>query len=393
MIISQHPHSTRCPGARRWERPVAVHGFVRTWVGAFATVGLIASAHAAVNINQQGLTGAWANAATSGQGMVIELFPDLLSVGNGYIFGSWYTFDTTAGGADHGRWYTYQASVIEGTSQADVIIYRSTGGTFATLGGTTTTRVGSGTIAFDSCTSGTFTYVFEDGRSGTIPLGRLMMNAACEGAVDPPPPINRDFGLSGTWADMATSAQGMVIEVNPRNANVFLGWYPMSRMVRVTPAANAGSPRSIRTHWVIATSFWTPTRRPAECSIRTRPRRPCLSAARTSGTPRARVRNSTIRSPAATSKVVAARCTCRVLRERRPIARSDVGNRPDGAIGHRRWTEWPSPRGGLGTASSRARLRRASRPDASGNARGLPSAHRCGRASVSASRALRSPSP
>jgi len=223
--MTQHPPSIRRVGSCHRQRPVALHGFVRTLVGAVAALGLIASAHAAVNINQQGLTGAWANAATSGQGMVIELFPDLLSVGNGYIFGSWYTFDATAGGADHGRWYTYQAEVLEGSSQADVIIYRSTGGSFATLGGTTTTAVGTGTIAFDSCTSGTFSYAFEDGRRGTIPLGRLMMNAACESAVDPPPSINADFGLSGTWADMSTSAQGMVIEVNPRSANVFLGWY------------------------------------------------------------------------------------------------------------------------------------------------------------------------
>ena len=44
--------------------------------------GLGAGAQAAVNINQQGLTGAWANAATSGQGMVLELYPDLLSAGD-----------------------------------------------------------------------------------------------------------------------------------------------------------------------------------------------------------------------------------------------------------------------------------------------------------------------
>jgi len=194
-------------------------------MAAVAAFGVSAAAQAAVNINQQGLTGAWANQATSGQGMVIELYPDLLSAGTGYVFGTWYTFDTTAGGADHGRWYTYQASVTDGASQADVIIYQSTGGTFDTLGGTTTVAVGTGTIAFDSCTTGSFAYAFEDGRHGTIPLGRIMMNSNCVAAIDPPPPINGDFGLSGAWADMSTSSQGMVIEVNPVSANVFLGWF------------------------------------------------------------------------------------------------------------------------------------------------------------------------
>jgi hypothetical protein len=190
-----------------------------------ATFGFAASANAAININQQGLSGTWANPATSGQGMVIELYPDLISAGTGYVFGAWYTFDTTPGGADHGRWYTYQANVTEGASQAEVAIYQSIGGTFAALGGTSTTPIGTGRIAFDSCTSGTFTYAMQDGRTGTIPLTRLMFNIACEGAVDPPPPINGDFGLSGAWADMSTSSQGMVIEVNPLNANVFLGWF------------------------------------------------------------------------------------------------------------------------------------------------------------------------
>lgn len=219
MTLSQN---LRCDN--RCQRAVS-RRLVRVCLAVSVATGFSAGAQAAVNINQQGLTGAWANAATSGQGMVIELYPDLLSVGTGYVFGTWYTFDTTPGGADHGRWYTYQASVTDGASQANVTIYESTGGAFATLGGATTSPVGTGTIAFDSCTSGTFTYAFQDGRQGTIPLGRLMMNAACVSAVDPPPQINGDFGLSGSWADMSTTSQGMVIEVNPVSANVFLGWF------------------------------------------------------------------------------------------------------------------------------------------------------------------------
>jgi hypothetical protein len=225
MTLSLDPRSDQLYSSSDRDPCIGSRFLVRLVVAAVAAFGVSAGAHAAVNINQQGLTGAWANPATSGQGMVIELYQDLLSVGTGYVFGTWYTFDTTAGGADHGRWYTYQASVTEGASQADVIIYQSTGGTFAALGGATTKPIGTGTIAFDSCTSGTFTYLFEDGRHGTIPLDRLMTNSSCVGEIDPPPPIYGDFGLSGTWADMSTSSQGMVIEVNPLSANVFLGWF------------------------------------------------------------------------------------------------------------------------------------------------------------------------
>jgi hypothetical protein len=225
MNRSVHPQSGLL---RRHASPAASGWLVKSCVAISAAIAFEGGAYAAVNINQQGLTGAWANAATSGQGMVIELYPDLLSAGTGYIFGTWYTFDTTAGGADHNRWFTYQASVSEGASEAEVNIYQSIGGTFAALGGTATTPIGTGTISFDSCTTGSFTFAFDDGRAGTIPLGRIMRNAACVDAVDPPPSIDGDFGLSGAWADMSTSAQGMVIEVNAASSNVFLGWFTYS---------------------------------------------------------------------------------------------------------------------------------------------------------------------
>ena len=209
-------HAITHPAARACARTAIILG---------VSFGFAASAHAAININQHGLPGTWANPATEGQGMIIDLYPDLLASGTGYVFGAWYTYDTVSGGEDHNRWYTYQADVTQGSSSADVIIYRSTGGTFAANGGTSTVRVGTGTIAFGSCTSASFTYAFDDGRSGTIPLSRLMQDVECDDAVDPPPPINNDFGLSGAWADPDTSAQGMVIEVNPNSANVFLGWF------------------------------------------------------------------------------------------------------------------------------------------------------------------------
>jgi hypothetical protein len=234
-----------CNSARRAR--LLAPWYLRVVVAVVASLGIAAGAHAAININQHGLTGTWANPETDGQGMIVELFPDLLGAGTGYVFGAWYTYDTTPGGSDHNRWYTYQASVSDGSSSADVVIYRSTGGTFVAAGGTTTEPVGTGTIAFASCTSGSFTYTLDDGRSGTIPLVRLMQNAEC---INPPPPLINDFGLSGSWADSTTSAQGMLIEVNPGDANIFLGWF--------TFAAAPGDTRdAVDQRWFTAQSPYT----------------------------------------------------------------------------------------------------------------------------------------
>ena len=57
------------------------------------------------DLDQHGLTGSWYEAATSGQGVEIEVFPDHIAQGVGVLQGSWFTFDNAAsGGADHGRW-------------------------------------------------------------------------------------------------------------------------------------------------------------------------------------------------------------------------------------------------------------------------------------------------
>ena len=84
--------------------------------------------------------------------------------------------------------------------------------------------VGSGTLSFTDCTTGTFAYTFSDGsgRTGTIPLTRITPNVTC--AVGTAPTTNADFGLSGNWYDPATSGQGFVFEVNPLAPVFFFAW-------------------------------------------------------------------------------------------------------------------------------------------------------------------------
>src|SRR5262245_34970050 len=86
------------------------------------------AASAGVDSNQQGLTGAWYNPATSGQGFVIEAYQSLIDANTGLLFGGWFTFDTTAGGVETQRWYGITGLLVEGQSSVAVTIYQNTGG-------------------------------------------------------------------------------------------------------------------------------------------------------------------------------------------------------------------------------------------------------------------------
>jgi len=177
-----------------------------------------------VDVNQEGLSGTWYNPQTSGQGMQFTFSPDDSTPGVGTLFGTWYTFDVSSGDESTQRWYTIQAPLTTSAESVDFPIYQNTGGNFDAPPVTTAVQVGTGSLAFDSCTSGTFTYAFDDGRVDTIPLTRIMPNVDCV-ETGTPTITPSDFGLSGTYYDPATAGQGMLIEINPNNAYAFLGWY------------------------------------------------------------------------------------------------------------------------------------------------------------------------
>jgi hypothetical protein len=48
-------------------------------------------------MNQHGFTGSWYKPATGGQGLELEVYPDLPSIGHGVVFAGWFTYDATAG--------------------------------------------------------------------------------------------------------------------------------------------------------------------------------------------------------------------------------------------------------------------------------------------------------
>jgi len=124
------------------------------------------------------LSGNWYAPATSGQGFTVEVNPI-----SGALFAAWYTYAPNGAGAGAGgqRWYTAQqtAPLAPGSRSIPVQIYETTRGVFdaPTVPAPNTVAVGSGTMAFQSCSAATFGYSFtggsSNGLSGIITLSRV----------------------------------------------------------------------------------------------------------------------------------------------------------------------------------------------------------------------------
>lgn len=186
---------------------------------------------ALVALDQDGVGGTWANAATPAQGVVLDVSPDVHGDGRALLFGGWFTYGATAGSAQ--RWFTLQGEVegIEG----EVGLYYSEGGAFDAMQPATTTRVGSASLSFADCNHGQITYHFEppleDGVFlDTIPLTRLVPNTSCSTDGTAGTSAARQSALAGTWADASNSAQGLVVDVDAAQGVLFAGWftYPAS---------------------------------------------------------------------------------------------------------------------------------------------------------------------
>ena len=214
---------------------------------------------AGVDLNQHGLTGSWYEPASGGQGVELEVFPNMSSPGTGYAFLSWFTYDTFVGGAERQRWYTVEGPVVTGQPNAKLTIYQNTGGNFNAPPTTTAHPVGTATLSFDSCTTGLLSYNFADGtgRTGSIPLTRLTQSITC--STTGAPLTNTDFSLSGNWYDPATSGQGITVEVNAGSKALFLAWY--------TFAPNGAGAGPAGQRWYTAQAEFTPDLRSMPVTI------------------------------------------------------------------------------------------------------------------------------
>jgi len=221
------------------------------FAGVTATLNLGPPAGGAPDLNQHGLTGSWFEPATSGQGIELEFFPNLVAPGTAFVQGAWFTFDAAPpGDADRQRWYTFSGNAQSGAASVAVTIFRNVGGNFDAPPMTTASAIGSGTLAFTDCSHGTLEYAFTDGsnRAGAIALTRLLPNVTCvTGGV---PGTNADFALSGNWLDPATSGQGFVFEVNPNQPFLFGTWYTYALSGEMAGAAGQ--------RWFTAQGGYTP---------------------------------------------------------------------------------------------------------------------------------------
>ena len=208
-----------------------------------------------LDLNQHGLTGSWYQPSTDGQGIEIEVYPNLVAPGTGLLQGSWFTFDYAApGGAPSQRWYTFSGNVQTGqTSATPLTLYQNVGGNFNALPITSAVQVGTVLLSVADCMTATMAYTFTDGsaRSGSIPLVRLTPNVTCSASGTTS--SNADFGYSGNWFDPATAGQGFVFEVNPNAPAVFFAWY--------TYAPNGQSQGAAGQRWYTGLASYTPNSR------------------------------------------------------------------------------------------------------------------------------------
>jgi hypothetical protein len=133
-----------------------------------------------VDINA-GMDGAWYDPITSGQGFLIDSYPD--PEGGNFIFVAWFTYgDDTASGQ---RWLTTQGS-FEG-SIAEMDVWESTGGSFDDPQPPSREPVGTMSIDFTDCSNAILTYALTDdsvegGIEGDIAIQRAVpgAEALCE---------------------------------------------------------------------------------------------------------------------------------------------------------------------------------------------------------------------
>ena len=130
----------------------------------------------------EGVNGAWVNLDTLGQGILVDVYPNI-----DLFFAALFTFDTTPAdgsetavvGEPNHRWVTAQGP-IDGDTVA-LQVYRTSGGLFDDPAPTDTEAVGTMDITFSACNKAELDYNFS-GHSGSYSLVRLAdgNNVTCQ---------------------------------------------------------------------------------------------------------------------------------------------------------------------------------------------------------------------
>ena len=105
---------------------------------------------------------------TSGQGFTVEVNPI-----NGSVFVPWYTYAPAGAGAGAAgqRWYTASGAFTPGSRSIPLDIFETTGGVFdaPSVPAPHSVKVGTATLAFQSCSTGTFNFNFTGGSAAARP--------------------------------------------------------------------------------------------------------------------------------------------------------------------------------------------------------------------------------
>ena len=130
----------------------------------------------AIDINA-GMDGAWFDPETSGQGFLIDAYPN--EEGGNFIFVAWFTYgDDTASGQ---RWFTAQGTFEGPTAVLDV--YETTGGSFDDPEAPETVAVGTMSIDFEDCSNAELSYsITDEALAGDVLIQRAVpgAEALCE---------------------------------------------------------------------------------------------------------------------------------------------------------------------------------------------------------------------
>ena len=126
-----------------------------------------------------GYSGNWFDAATSGQGVVLDFTFD--DWGAPSIFFAWYTYapNGQAQGESGQRWYTGWSAPYDSPLRAiDTPLFETTGGLFDKAApAPSTASIGTSTLTFTNCSAATLSFNFTGGSSagasGTINLSRV----------------------------------------------------------------------------------------------------------------------------------------------------------------------------------------------------------------------------
>jgi hypothetical protein len=221
-------------------------GFVEGWARPFqdATYGLgslstLLNPDLEHHINH-GVSDAWYAPEIPGQGIFVDVFPE-----SRRIFIGWFTHDiwnsATEGrlGDGNHRWLTAEGT-FDGP-RAELTLFETSGGLFASDTPVTTTAVGSAVFTLRACSHATLEFTIESGTNeGKVDLRRISdeNTARCEalqGGDEVEPVADQpgyddtvfrlDEGVNGAWFNPAWPGQGMTVTVLPESKQLFLAWY------------------------------------------------------------------------------------------------------------------------------------------------------------------------